>query len=124
MSKTKYGWRCTDPDCAQYMQRDGDWFEMIQVVEPDGSDAFFILRDVAWFSDYTKEEQADTITAYGYTLDELYREFGKEKAEDLIMECFLEQSIICNGRVVTKSTSFKEAERFVKELVEKEGVEE
>ena len=121
MSETKYGWRCTDPDCAQYMQRDGDWFEMIQVVE--GS-AFFTLRDGAWFSDYTEEEQADTIAAYGHTLDELYRDFGKETAEDLIMEYILEQSIICNGRVVAESSSFKEAEEMVKLMVTKGRMEE
>ena len=119
MSKTQYGWRCTDPDCAQYMKRDGDWFEMIQVVEPNDSDAFFVLRDGAWFSDCTEEEQADAIAAYGYTLDELYRGFGKEEAEDLIMECFLEQSIICNGRVVAESNSFKKTEEMVKLVITK-----
>lgn len=118
MSETKYGWRCTDPDCAQYMQRDGDWFEMIQVVKPNGSNAFFTLGDGAWLSDYTEEEQVDAIAAYGYTLDELYRDFGKEEAEDLIMECLLEQSII-SGDVIAKSISFKKAEEMVKLVVTK-----
>lgn len=125
MSKTKYGWRCTDPDCAQYMKRAGDWFEMIQVVKPNDSDTFFIFREGARLSDYTEEEQADVIAAYDYTLEGLYRDFGKEEAEALIMECILEQSIIDEGTIIGVSDGcFEETERFVKELVEKEGVEE
>ena len=124
MSETKYGWRCTDPDCAQYMQRDGDWFEMIQVVSPNDDNTFFVLKTVEWLSDYTEEEQADMIGAYGYTLDELYRDFGKEKTEDLVMEYILELSIINEGYIIGETNTFEEAEQFIKELVEKEGVEE
>ena len=124
MSETKYGWRCTDPDCAQYMQRDGDWFEMIQVVSPNDDNTFFVLKAVKWLSDYTEEEQADMIGAYGYTLDGLYRDFGKEKTEDLVMECILELSIINERYIIGETNTFEEAEQFIKELVEKEGVEE
>ena len=124
MNETKYGWRCTDPDCAQYMQRDGDWFEMIQIVSPNDDNTFFVLKTVKWLSDYTEEEQADMTGAYGYTLDGLYRDFGKEKTEDLVMECILELSIINERYIIGETNTFEEAEQFIKELVEKEGVEE
>lgn len=124
MSKTKYGWRCTDPDCAQYMKRRGDWFEMIQVVKPNGSDTFFALGAGAWFPDYTEEEQADAVAAYGYTLDELYRDLGKEKAEDLIMECILEDSIVYSECIIAQANSFEAVEQIVKMMIKKEGAEE
>ena len=123
MRNVKYGWRCTDPDCAQYMRRNGDLFEMIQVVEPNDSDTFFALRDGAWFSDYTEEEQADAVAAYDYTLDELYRDLGKEKAEALIMECILEESIVYSECIIAQANSFEAVEQIVKMMVEKEGVE-
>ena len=120
----RYGWRYTDPDCAQYMKRAGDWFEMIQVVKPNGSDTFFAFGIGAWSPDYTKEEQADAVAAYGYTLDELYRDLGKEKAEDLIMKYILEDSIVYSECIIAQANSFEEAEQIVKMMIEKKGAEE
>ena len=127
MNETKYGWRCTDPDCAQYMQRDGDWFEMIQIVSPLDEEVFFVVRDTLLLSDCTEDdiENNYVLSLYGYSLDELYRDYTEEEIEDLIMECHLEQ-IVMRGAdcIINKADSFEEAECFVKGLVEKEGAEE
>ena len=65
------------------------------------------------------------LSLYGYSLDGLRRNYAEEDVENLIMECYLEQ-IVMRGAdcIVNKADSFEEAERFVKELVEKEGAEE
>ena len=127
MSKTKYGWRCTDPDCAQYMRRDGDWFEMIQIVSPLDKEVFFVVRDTLLLSDCMEDgiENDYVLSSYGYSLDGLRRNYAEEDVENLIMECYLEQ-IVMRGAdcIVNKADSFEEAEQFVEELVEKEGVEE
>lgn len=127
MRNVKYGWRCTDPDCIQYMRRDGDWFEMIQIVSPLDEEVFFVVRGTLLLSDCTDDdiENDYVLSLYGYSLDELYRDYTEEEIEDLIMECYLEQTVMRGADcIINKADSFEEAECFVKELVEKEGVEE
>ena len=105
------------------MRRDGDWFEMIQIVSPLDKEVFFVVRDTLLLSDCIENDYV--LSPYGYSLDGLRRNYTEEDVENLIMKCYLEQ-IVMRGAdcIVNKADSFEEAEQFVEKLVEKEGAEE
>ena len=131
MSKIKYGWTCIDLD-RQYMRCDGDWFEMIQITWLDttkedrleGEHEYCIERGSIHLSNYSEDEQESAIAVHGYTLDELRRECRQEVVEQLIVEWILEDAISCDACIIGEADSFEEAQRFVKELIEKESAEE
>lgn len=87
-------WICTDIDNNQWGRQIGDKvYEFKQdLTYPDGT----VVTEEAEVNllDYTDAEIENHISAYGYTIEQLYRDNTIEFAEWLMAECIFEQTVI------------------------------
>ncbi len=102
-------WMSTDPDTAQYVRvTDRNQYECMQVSAlPNGrygiSEGFINLC----FENYTNEDLDSEIEAYGYTVDDLMRDFKDMDAWRMIAECIFEKEAL--DCIVEEYSSFAEA---------------
>ena len=118
-------WYETDNDCCQHMRHDGTVYEMIQAVWLDttrkdkerGLHEYCVVQGEIDLNDFFEEEMECYIHSYGYTMDSLKEEYGDD-IWGIVAECILEESIMCDSCVVADMVSRKEAEKFVKTVIE------
>ena len=116
-------WHETDPDCAQYMRHSCSLFEMIQAVWLDtteddianGCHEYCIVRMQIDVDDYA-EEFDDYLSAYGYTRDGVWEEYGDD-AIDIIAECILETEILNDTYVIDDADTFFEAKEKILKII-------
>lgn len=124
-------WYMTDDSCCQYMRKDGLNYEMIQLVWLDtteedlarGLHEYIVVKDEVHLQDEdTANKIIDAIDCYGYTVPFLIKEYGHD-ANDIIAECLLEDSILCDANIIGEFDTEKEAEQFVTDYINKEDAE-
>lgn len=105
-------WYMTDDGCCQHMRKDGLNYEMIQLV---------------WL-DTTEEDLARGLHEYVVVKDEVHLQ-DEDTANkiidvnDIIAECLLEDSILCDANIIGEFDTEKEAEQFIKDYINKEDAE-
>ena len=111
----------TDDSCCQHMRKDGLNYEMIQLVWLDtteedlarGLHEYVVVKDEVHLQDEdTANKIIDAIDCYGYTVPFLIKEYGHD-ANDIIAECLLEDSILCDANIIGEFDTEKEAEQFI-----------
>lgn len=124
-------WYTTDDGCCQHMRKDGLNYEMIQLVWLDtteedlarGLHEYIVVKDEVHLQDEdTANKIIDAIDCYGYTVPFLIKEYGHD-ANDIIAECLLEDSILCDANIIGEFDTEKEAEQFVTDYINKEDAE-
>lgn len=120
-------WYETDSDCAQYMRNDGNMYEMIQAVWLDtteddialGCHEYCIVQMGVDLELYSREEKESYLSAYGYTLDGICREyFGDEESiNSIVAECILESEILNDAYVIDDADTFFEAKEKIKKII-------
>lgn len=105
-------WYTTDDGCCQHMRKDGLNYEMIQLV---------------WL-DTTEEDLARGLHEYVVVKDEVHLQdedtIGKIiDVNDIIAECLLEDSILCDANIISEFDTEKEAEQFISDYINKEDAE-
>lgn len=120
-------WYMTDDSCCQYMCKDGLNYEMIQLVWPDaatyGLHECVVVKDEVHLSDEDAADKiTDVIACYGYTVPFLIKEYG-HGANDIIAECLLEDTILCDANIIGEFDTEKEAEQFIVDYINKEDAE-
>ena len=115
-----YGkWVCTDPDCFQFIRRDGNKFEMVEVIDIDmlaqsDEHSYIVLRKEIDMNNYSDEEIMEYVSMY-YSDDEI-----KELDDYLVAECVLEQEILSGDNSIFEGTE-KETENIVMEIIKNEN---
>lgn len=124
-------WYMTDDSCCQHMRKDGLNYEMIQLVWLDtteedlarGLHEYVVVKDEVHLQDEdTANKIIDAIDCYGYTVPFLIKEYG-HGANDIIAECLLEDSILCDANIIGEFDTEKEAEQFIVDYINKEDAE-
>ena len=120
-------WYITDDSCCQHMRKNGLNYEMIQLVWPDaatyGLHEYVVVKDEVHLQDEdTIGKIIDVIACYGYTVPFLIKEYG-HGANDIIAECLLEDSILCDANIIGEFDTEKEAEQFIVDYINKEDAE-
>ena len=120
-------WYMTDDSCCQHMRKNGLNYEMIQLVWPDavtyGLHEYVVVKDEVHLQDEdTANKIIDVIACYGYTVPFLIKEYG-HGANDIIAECLLEDSILCDANIIGEFDTEKEAEQFIVDYINKEDAE-
>lgn len=113
-------WNMTDPDCAQFIRRNGNKFDMIQIVDIDmfcfsEDSKFAVVRKEINMNDYSDNEIIEYVSMY-YSDEEI-----KTLDDFLVAECILEQEIICGDNAIFEADSFEEAFAKVKEIINNEN---
>ena len=117
----------TDDSRCQHMRKNGLNYEMIQLVWPDavtyGLHEYVVVKDEVHLQDEdTADKIIDVIACYGYTIPFLIKEYGYG-ANDIIAECLLEDSILCDANIIGEFDTEKEAEQFIVDYINKEDAE-
>ena len=121
----------TGDGCCQHMRKDGLNYEMIQLVWLDtteedlarGLHEYVVVKDEVHLQDEdTANKIIDAIDCYGYTVPFLIKEYGHD-ANDIIAECLLEDSILCDANIIGEFDTEKEAEQFIVDYINKEDAE-
>ena len=122
-------WYETDHDCCQHMRNDGDiWYEMIQLIWLDtteedianGLHEYCIVNMMICLDEFSNEEKEMYLSAYGYTLESVTKEYG-DAANRIIAECILEENIWSDFYVIDHADSIDEAkEKIMKILGERD----
>lgn len=117
----------TDDGCCQHMRKNGLNYEMIQLVWFDtatyGLHEYVVVKDEVHLQDEdTIDKIIDVIACYGYTVPFLIKEYGHD-ANDIIAECLLEDSILCDANIIGEFDTEKEAEQFISDYINKEDAE-
>ena len=120
-------WYMTDDSRCQHMRKNGLNYEMIQLVWPDavtyGLHEYVVVKDEVHLQDEdTADKIIDVIACYGYTIPFLIKEYGYG-ANDIIAECLLEDSILCDANIIGEFDTEKEAEQFIVDYINKEDAE-
>lgn len=119
-------WYMTDDSCCQHMRKNGLNYEMIQLVWPDAATDGFeyvVVKDEVHLQDEdTIGKIMDVIACYCYTVPYLIKEYG-HGANDIIAECLLEDSILCDANIIGEFDTEKEAEQFIVDYINKEDAE-
>lgn len=120
-------WYMTDDSCCQHMRKNGLNYEMIQLVWFDtatyGLHEYVVVKDEVHLQDEdTIDKIIDVIACYGYTVPFLIKEYGHD-ANDIIAECLLEDSILCDANIIGEFDTEKEAEQFIVDYINKEDAE-
>ena len=124
-------WYTTGDGCCQHMRKDGLNYEMIQLVWLDtteedlarGLHEYVVVKDEVHLQDEdTADKIVDAISCYGYTVPFLIKEYGHD-ANDIIAECFLEDSILNDANIIGEFDTEKEAEQFIVDYINKEDAE-
>ena len=121
-------WYLTDDDCCQYMRNDGTNYELIQYVwldtttqdKANGFHEYCIVHAEVDMDNLYGEEIESYISAYGYTIEGLKKEYGIDGARDLIAECVLETDSLSDAYVIANADSVEEAEKFIKKFIKEE----
>ena len=101
-------WYMTDDSCCQHMRKNGLNYEMIQLVWFDT--ATYGLHEYVVVKDEVHLQDEDTI---GKIID----------VNDIIAECLLEDSILCDANIIGEFDTEKEAEQFIVDYINKEDAE-
>ena len=117
-------WYETDPDCCQYIRRDGSKYEMIQCVWLDtteedkkkGVHEYCITRIGIDLDDYSDEEKEIHLSSYGYTLQSVSEEYGHD-VDSIIAECIMEEECLRDAYVIDDADSFEEAKEKIKKII-------
>lgn len=114
-------WYMTDDSCCQHMRKNGLNYEMIQLVWVDtatyGLHEYVVVKDEVHLQDEdTIDKIIDVIACYGYTVPFLIKEYGHD-ANDIIAECLLEDSILCDANIIGEFDTEKEAEQFIVDYI-------
>lgn len=112
-------WECTDNDCCQYMRQNDNLFEMIQAVWLDtteedleeGNFPYIVVREVIDLDDYSKEEIEEYLISHAFTLE--------GQSDWMKAECILEDVILRNWCIVAEFYTPKDAEKYIKGVVNK-----
>lgn len=119
-----HDWYETDPDCYQHMRNNGNTYEMIQAVWLDtteedrtrGLHEYCICQGEIDLDDFSEKEMESYISAYGYTMEILRREY-EEDMWGVIAECILEEYIMHDSCVVADADSFEEAKKIIENII-------
>lgn len=118
-------WYETDLDCCQHIRKNKSIYEMVQCVwlpttnEDKENDLYeyVIVKGIIDLNDYSEEEKFDVVRAYGYVEEEIFDFYGLDGGNDLIAECILEESILCDSCIIGYANSFEEAEEKIKQYI-------
>lgn len=83
-------WICSDPDCAQYYRKDGDFtFSFIEVREC--LDEYVVSHGVIDIRDYTLDGLWVFCGGYYESYEQMIADFGLREALHLMAECVFEE---------------------------------
>ena len=122
----KYGWFCTDDDCAQYCKKDTDadndyTYKFIQVLDlnyPTEKNDFNVVQASIDLAVYTVDEMREVIEPYGYTLEGLVKDYGFVEALRLVAECAFESLSFYYYKLLLQNAKEDEARAYVKAYIE------
>ena len=120
-----YSWELTDSDCYQHIRCVNDVYELIQFVWLDiteqerdnGLCEFCIVTTTCNLNDYSEKDIEMYISSYGYTHENLIKEYGKEGANDVIAECILEEECLHTSCIIADFNTEEECISFIEKYV-------
>ena len=117
-------WNLTDNDCAQYMRRDGQKYEMIQYMwlnttiedRTNGAHEYVVCKTELDLRDVSDEEIISTLATYGHTIISLLETYGA-CMDEIIAECLMEEEILRGCNVIDYANDEQEAWLIIKTYI-------
>lgn len=132
MIKANNNWFCTDSDCLQHCKKESETvFSFIQAVwldacgdderavnARDDSDNYAVCTGYIDLDLYPLEDQAGSISSYGYTMETVKEIYGDE-ANQIIAECLFEDDCLYDGHSIAGVVSWEDAKEVIKKYIDK-----